>query len=286
VLKGSGLSSHGWLVPILCSLFLLGILLILFPFDTGYSTLRNPLGQALWTTWTTPTPDAQDFTYCLFVPLMVAYLVYEKRSELRRAPMRGSNAAIGWICFALLLFWVGSRAGKQYVGCAAIQILLAGIIFWFWGGSVFRPLLFAWAIIAFAWPLPFVDSVVAFPLRMIVSHIANVALNLIGIPCLRNGTGLFSAADPATGLQLGDRFQIDIADPCSGIHSLMPLLMFSAFYSFFFSFSAMAAVDGFYQRDSLHHPRKCRAYFIAGHRFPGLGDFVCVGNQRESLLVS
>lgn len=192
------------------------------------------MGQALWATWTTPTPDEQDFTYCLFVPFMVAYLVYEKRTEILRAPIKGSNAALGWICLGLLLFWIGSRAGKQYIGCAAIQVLLAGIVFWFWGGSVFRPLLFAWAIIAFAWPLPFVDSVVAFPLRMIVSHIANVALNLIGIACVQNGTGLFSAPNPATGLQLGDRFQIDIADPCSGIHSLMPLLMFSAFYSFFF----------------------------------------------------
>jgi len=67
-----------------------------------------------------------------------------------------------------------------------------------------------------------------------VSHLAYGALNLIGIPCLQNGTGLLSAPNPSVGLPAGGLFQIDVADPCSGIRSLMPLLMFSAFYSFFF----------------------------------------------------
>jgi exosortase/archaeosortase family protein len=33
---------------------------------------------------------------------------------------------------------------------------------------------------------------------------------------------------------MGDRFQIDVADPCSGLHSLLPFLMFSSFYCYFF----------------------------------------------------
>jgi exosortase/archaeosortase family protein len=57
---------------------------------------------------------------------------------------------------------------------------------------------------------------------------------LIGIPCVQNGTALLSAPNAITNLPLGARFQIDIADPCSGLHSLLPLLMFSSFYSYFF----------------------------------------------------
>jgi EpsI family protein len=82
--------------------------------------------------------------------------------------------------------------------------------------------------------LPFIDTAVAFPLRMIVSRLADGALNLIGIPCIQNGTSLISAPDSLTGLAIGARFQIDVADPCSGIHSLLALLMLSALYSHFF----------------------------------------------------
>lgn len=225
---------HRWLFPVLYSTVLFGVLLFLFPFDTGYSTERSPLGFALWSTWTTTAKDAQDYSYCLLVPAIVAYFVFEKRSQLAKAPVRGSNAAIWWILLGLLLFWIGSKAGKQYFGCAGIQVLLAGTILWFWGVAVFRLLLFAWALVSFAWPLAVFDSTIAFPMRIMVSQLSYHTLNLIGFSCVRNGTAIFSAPDPATGLPLGSRFQIDIADPCSGIHSLLALMLFSALYSYFF----------------------------------------------------
>jgi EpsI family protein len=223
-----------WLLPTLCGAVLLGVLLFIFPFDTGYSTERSPLGFALWSAWTTSDQSAQDYSYCLLIPLVVGYLVYERRQRLAQAPIHGSVAAIGLILLGLILFWIGSKAGKQFAGCLAVQILLAGMVLWFWGGKVFRLLLFAWVLITFAWPMPFLDSAVAFPLRMIVSQLAHGTLILIGIPSIRNGTALYSPADPIAQIPLGAKFEIDVADPCSGIHSLVALLMFSALYGYFF----------------------------------------------------
>jgi EpsI family protein len=149
-----------------------------------------------------------------------------------QVPVRGSTAAIGWLIFGLFLFWIGARTGKQFIGCAAIQILLVGIILWIWGGKMFRLLLFAWAIIAFIWPLPLIDSTIGLPMRIMVSHLAHGALTLIGIPSIQNGTALISTGNLQIGLPVGARFNIDVADPCSGIHSLMALLMFSACFSY------------------------------------------------------
>lgn len=223
---------YRWLIPLSATAVLFGVLLFIFPFNSGDSSINSPLGFALWQIWTASGTDVPDHSYCFLVPLMLAYLLFDKRAQLAQAPTRGANAAIAAIMGGLLLFWLGSRAGKQYVGCAGIQLLVLGIIFWFWGGTLFRKLLFAWAILAFAWPLPFLDTMVAFPLRMIVSRSAFYALNLTGIPTLQDGTALYSA--PVNGLATGARFQIDVADPCSGLHSLLPLLMFSAFYCYFF----------------------------------------------------
>ena len=221
-------------MPLLSSLLLLAVLFFLFPFASGSTTTNTPLGPMLWSTWTTLESGAQDYSYCLLVPLLIAYLIFAKRVQLGRLPVHGSTAALGWILLGLAVFWLGSRSGKQFLGEAGIQLLLLGLILWFWGRSLFRPLFFPWIFLVFAWPLPFMDSLVAFPLRLMVSHLANGSLNLIGIPCLQHGTALISAPDPAHGLPLGARFQIDIVDPCSGIHSLFPLLMFSAIYSHLF----------------------------------------------------
>ena len=230
----NGESLRRWFVPVLAITTLLGILLFVFPFGPGYTTQDIPVASVLWSTWKTVTPDAPDYTYCLLVPIIVVYLIFTKRIELGRAPLRGSTGAIGWIILGLILFWIGSQTGKQLFGEAGLQILLLGLILWFWGGAVFRLLAFAWTFLLFAWPMVFVNTLVAFPMRMIVCGLAYHLLNLVGVPCIRHGTALFSAPDPAAGLTLGSRFQIDITDPCSGLHSLLSLLMYSALYSYFF----------------------------------------------------
>ena len=73
---------------------------------------------------------------------------------------------------------------------------------------------------------------VALPLRLIMSHGSYVLLNLLGTPCFQNGTAILSAPDPHVGAALGQIFQIDIADPCSGLHSLFALMMISALASY------------------------------------------------------
>ena len=223
-----------WLVPILVISILLVVLFFLFPFGSGYLTINRALGPDLWSRWTTLSPGGRDFTYCPFVPLLGAYLVFTRRFELGRAPLRGETAAIFWIIFGLLLFWIGSRGGKYLPGYAGIQLVLLGAVLWFWGGTVFRLLAFAWVFLIFTWPLVFVDSLLAFPLRMVVSDLSYHGLNLAGISSIQHGTALLSAPDEATGLALGSRFQIDVTDPCSGVKALMPLLMFSAVYGYFF----------------------------------------------------
>jgi EpsI family protein len=221
-----------WIIPLTASALLFAILLFIFPYNSGDSSINSPLGRALWTIWTTSGGDTTDYTYCLLVPLMVGYLLYVKHPQIVSAPTRSTTASIGWIILGLVFFWIGARAGKQYIGCLGVQVIILGLIHWFWGAELFRRLLFTWAIIAFAWPLPFLDTAVAFPLRMIVSHAAYYALNFVGIPVVQSGTALLSA--PANGQAVGAIFQIDVADPCSGLHSLLPLLMFSAFFCYFF----------------------------------------------------
>ena len=255
-----------WLVLAAATVILFALLLFLYPYNSGDSSINSPLGVALWTTWTSTfnshDEGEPDHSYCLLVPLMLAYLLWEKRSELAKMPARGVNTAIIAVILGLVLFWIGARAGKQYLGCAGIQVLLLGIICWFWGTAVFRRLLFAWAILAFAWPLPFLDTAVAFPLRMIVSHTAFYVLNFIGVPSLQSGTALLSAAT-ADGLPVGARFQIDVADPCSGLHSLLPLLMFSAFYCYFFL------------------PKRWHQWIV----FPSAVLFTIIGNVARILLL-
>ena len=157
-----------------------------------------------------------------------------RRKELQQTPIKGNNLGMAIIIFGILIYWFGMRAENQYFGYASVQILLAGVILWFWGWAVFRILLFPWAFFIFAWPLPFLDPIIAFPLRIYMSTMAAHLLPWLGIPCLQSGTALLSPPDVLHNIPMGARYQIDIADPCSGIRSLFALLMFSALFGYLF----------------------------------------------------
>jgi len=229
-----GRLTRRWLLPLATAAVFVLTLLYVIPYATGYESTKLPLGILLWRVCMAGQNSrvTLDFSYCLFVPVIVAYLIFLRKEQIARQPIQGSDAGLGLIGFGLVLYWLGLRAEMQVIGYAAMQIILAGVILWLWGWSVFRKILFPWAFFAFFWPLPFLDSTVAFPLRKIMVHLAYDILQVIGISSIQNGTALLSAPNPIAGLQLGERFRIDIADPCSGIRSLLALLMISALYAY------------------------------------------------------
>jgi exosortase len=70
-------------------------------------------------------------------------------------------------------------------------------------------------------PLNFLDEVVGFPLRMAVAEASTALLNWFGIETVRRGSAIYSAV-----------FHFDVADPCSGIRSLMALTTVTAAYAY------------------------------------------------------
>jgi exosortase len=222
-----------WWIPTLSAVTLFGVLGFVLPYATSLWEIKRSIAGLVFAmcSW---GQGSIDNSYCLFVPPIVIYLISQRWTELKAAPVKSDNWGMPLILLGLFSFWFGMRAQNQYFGFLAIQILFAGVILWLWGRAVFRILLFPWAFFIFAWPMPFLDAIIAFPLRMMMSTMAAHLLPLMGIPTIQNGTALQSPADALHNLALGQRFQIDIADPCSGIRSLFALLMFSALFGYLF----------------------------------------------------
>ena len=72
-------------------------------------------------------------------------------------------------------------------------------------------------------PLNFLD-VIAFPLRIFSTKFAVGMLNGFGIDAVRNGTAILIPSMP-TGM--------DVADPCSGLRSLLAMTALTAVYAYF-----------------------------------------------------
>jgi exosortase len=203
------------------------VLFCCIPYASGYgfrpvSLLEN--AAAFWF-------GSGDWAHGIAVIPLAALLVFLKRSEVSTVPISGSWAGLFVLLVSALTYWFGAIADLQYIGYLSLQGFLAGFVLWILGPTFFRKIFLIWVFITFAWPFVFLDQYVGFPLRLLMSDASAHFLNLVGVPALKDGTAILSAPNPAIGLLTGQRFSVDVADPCSGLHSLFALTMVSGFYA-------------------------------------------------------
>ena len=137
------------------------------------------------------------------------------------------------INFALLLYFAGFRANNFYCGYLAIMTLLAGASLWLEGFQRCRVRLFAWLMLGFLWPLPFLEESIGYQMRLTMVKTTGFVLNAVGVDSLVSGTALQSMPNLEFGRKAGELFSVGIAAPCSGMRSLFALLVVGAMFSYF-----------------------------------------------------
>ena len=198
-----------------------------FPYASGYGAMRVNMFHFMSYVWKTP-----EWEHCWLVPLAVIGLIIYRRKTLAEIPVAGSWLGLVALVGSFFVYWVGYLADNVYLGYAALIGIVGSAVLWMLGWKWLKALSFPIAFLVFMFPLPFMDNFLAFPLRIFMSTVSVGFLNLIGLSCLQSGTAIVSAPDFAAGLAQGQRFAVDVADPCSGIRSLFALMMVSALYGY------------------------------------------------------
>ncbi len=213
------------------SVLVLAVFAVLFaavPYATGYSPDRFPLTYYTFKFW-----RGEEWQHCFLVPGIVAFLVWRKRESLAALPVRGAFLGVLPLAFGLFSYWVGYRVDNYFIGITSLMLILLGGIILIFGWRWMRELAFPWAFLCFALPLIFLETMLAFRLRLIMSDASVVLLNGLGIATVQQGTAILSAPNALLQLPRGSGFSVDVADPCSGIRSLFALTMVTALYAWF-----------------------------------------------------
>jgi exosortase len=199
-----------------------------FPYASGYGATRASMFEFMSWIW----KNNPEWEHCWLVPLAVIGLLYYRRKSLAEIPVEGSWLGLVALFGSMFVYWVGYLADNVYVGYASLLGFVGSAVLWLLGWRWLMALAFPIAFLSFMFPLPFMDNMLAFPLRIFMSNVSVAFLNFIGLSCLQQGTAIVSAPDFAAGLAAGERFAVDVADPCSGIRSLFALMMVSALYGY------------------------------------------------------
>lgn len=164
-----------------------------------------------------------NFSHGFFVPLFSAYLVWEKRSELKSLPLKPSSAGFVIIIGAMCLLVVGTLGAELFLSRTSLVFLLAGLIIVFGGFQWMRSLLFPWVFLFFMIPIPaIIFNQITFPLQLLASRLASTVLPLFQVPVLREGNVIHLPSMP-----------LEVAEACSGIRSLMSLGTLAIIYGYF-----------------------------------------------------
>ncbi len=210
----------------------LGMALLLLvglqPYAAGYGHFRRTLFDELLMRWKDPT-----WQHGVLLPFIVGYLIWRRREQTMQTALSSSSWGFLISVFALLLYFAGFRANNFYCGYLSIMTLLAGASLWLQGALRSRQMLFAWLMLGFLWPLPFLEESIGYQMRLMMVKTTGFVLNAVGVDSLVAGTALQSMPNLELGRRAGELFSVGIAAPCSGMRSLFALLVVGALFSYF-----------------------------------------------------
>ena len=163
-----------------------------------------------------------NFSHGFFVPLFSAFVVWQDRSRFAALRLRPSLWGLAFLGFGLCVLIVGQLGAELFLSRLSLLIVLAGLIVIFLGWSFFRALLFPWAFLLLMIPIPaIIFNQITFPLQLLASKVASTTLPWMGVPVLREGNVINLPA-----------MQLEVAEACSGIRSLMSLTTLAVIYGY------------------------------------------------------
>jgi exosortase len=164
-----------------------------------------------------------NYSHGFFVIPLAVYFAWERRDALRRANPQPSAAGLVVICASLLLLVAGRLGAELFLTRVSLVGVLAGATWYVGGREHLRVLVFPIAFLLLMIPLPaIIFNQIAFPLQLLASRAGETVIAAAGIPVLREGNVL----------QLPGR-SLEVAEACSGIRSLVSLLMLGIILGYF-----------------------------------------------------
>ena len=165
-----------------------------------------------------------DMGHGFFVPLIVAFVVWQKRHELSELPASPNWWGLPVVLYGALQLYIATLGAELFLARSAFVISLGGIVLLLGGAAWLRKLAFPLFLLCFMIPIPtVVYNSLTFPLQLLASRLSTEALDWMQIPVLREGNVLELA-----------RQKLSVVEACSGIRSLLSLTFLSVVYGYFF----------------------------------------------------
>ena len=186
----------------------------------GYGTTPSIFSWLL-DTYTAPQAELQ---HALLIPFVVLALLWWKRAELITQPAGAWWPALLLVLLGILFHLAGFRVQQTRLSVIGFFVGIYGLTGLLWGKHWLKASFFPFFLFAFCLPVNDLLDQLTAPLRLLVARIVEIIAHLGLSPDLvRQGTQLMDSQRT---------FAYEVAAACSGIRSLITLLLLATVYGF------------------------------------------------------
>lgn len=209
--------------PLTVPLALIGILSIYYlGICNVYTVLDNRKSEVFF--WMVDTwNERNDLLHGFAVPFLFVLFTYWAIKAMKNEPDSGGAVGILILLFGMFLFVASARAIQPRLALIGMPFIISGSSIYLCGWKAGKHMLFPAFFWYFAIPIPGIQQTTNI-LQVIVTKACYQIGTAMGMELINVGNTILSASD---------KWQFDIAEGCSGIRSLMALLMIAAIYAYY-----------------------------------------------------
>ena len=164
-----------------------------------------------------------NYSHGFFVVPLALYFAWERREAFARAPVSGGYAGLVLLGGSLLVWMAGTLGSELFLTRVSMIGVIWGAIWFVWSARHARIMAFPVLFLLLMIPLPaIVFNQLAFPLQLLASNVGESAIAAAGVPVLREGNVLHLPART-----------LEVVEACSGIRSLVSLVMLAIVLGYF-----------------------------------------------------
>jgi len=174
----------------------------------------------------------EDFSYCLLVPLVAGYAMWQKRRALAAGQGGARWPGFAGIAVAGLLFFMGHLGTLEPLMYLSLWLCALSIAIVCLGMNALRLLLFPALLLLFIIPPPaFIERTLSFQLRLISSDLSTRLLQALSVPVFLEGNII----------DLGT-MKLQVVDACSGLRYFLPTIFLSLVVGHMFNRSIVSRI--------------------------------------------
>jgi exosortase len=167
--------------------------------------------------WTEP-----NLSQGLLIPPLAAFLAWGTREKTFSLPARPDSRGLLVVALACVTYVLGKVGAEFFLPRISFVLLLAGLVWTFWGTARLRSLGFPFVLLATMVPLPTIlYNAMAAPLQLFASDVATKIADAAGVSIYRDGNIIILA-----------HISLGVEEACSGLNSLAALIVGSLLLGF------------------------------------------------------